>query len=185
MDTIYTLHNSELRHLSALDNARLDSGDLITSIHHESGRCEVQAVFDCAPAVLMGLITNYEDMPDHIFGLEQVDLLERYRDVLTLRFTMKLPFPIGKIVWSNVIKTTSTGSGHSLEWTLVEGDLKRNEGSLILLNHRGNPNRTYARYSVSVQSAMNFPKKVELMMTRWLVPRVVEKLRRVAEAANR
>ena len=141
----------------------------------------MQALARCQPATMIDLLTNYEDMPRYIFGLERAELLDLDGDTAVVRFTMNLPFPIGRVVWMNTLTTRHVGDSWSIDWTLVDGDLRVNEGRLILAEHGRHPFGTYARYLVRVESKSVLPSKAERLATRWLLPKIVGKLRRVVE----
>jgi hypothetical protein len=85
------------------------------------------------------------------------------------------------VVWTNLIETRASGGIYSLEWTLLDGDLEINDGQLVMTAHRGNSDFTYANYTVRVQSRSALPKAAERLATRWLLPKIVGMLRRVAE----
>jgi uncharacterized membrane protein len=166
---------------SATETAHLESGRLITAVHPDHAGVDVQALLACSPDRLLNILTNFEEMPRHIYGLERVEVLERAEDEAIVRFTMKLPFPVGRVRWTNQIRFRSIDQAHAIEWTLLDGDLRANAGRLVLTPHRGHEDRTYARYRVHVESRFALPKSAERLATRWLLPKIVNRLRRVAE----
>lgn len=171
-------------HPLALDRSeaqKLRAGKVITTLQHSPPGVEVKAVMRRSPHEMLALLTNYEQMPQHIFGLERAEVLRRDGDTSTVRFTMKLPFPVGRVAWTNLIRTNSFGSSYALEWSLIDGDLAVNEGRIVMMPHCGDSDFTFADYTVRVQTRSVLPESAQRLATRWLLPKIVAKLRRVVE----
>lgn len=175
------LMGSYRQNIDPRNAAALESGKLISTVLNSPPGVEVQAIMRCSPESILKLLTNYEEMPEHIYGLERAEILSSTSGTRPVRFTMKLPFPVGTIQWTNIIEKRSSESVHSLEWKLVGGDLEVNDGRLIMTNHNGLADVTYARYQVRVQSRTRMPKSAERLAVRWLVPRIVTRLRNALE----
>jgi len=120
-------------------------------------------------------------MPNHIVGLKAVDVLSVSGQTSSVGFLMKLPFPVGRVSWTNSIQTRVVGNHHVIEWTLLDGGLKANDGRLVLSPYRGQMHLTHARYCVNVSSQSVLPKAAERLATRWLIPKIVGRIRRAVE----
>ena len=113
--------NDNYLSLDATATKQLESGKLLTAVTSAPPGVEVQALVRCSPEHMLSLLTDYRAMPQRIFGLERAEVLQSSGETSTVRFTMKLPFPVGRLVWTNSIQTRSAGGIHSLEWTLLDG----------------------------------------------------------------
>jgi len=181
-----TTTSAASNNLVELDEAAvrtLKAGRIITSVQHSPPGVRAQALIRCPPQQLLALLTNYQSMPQHIFGLERADVLRSHGDTASVRFTMKLPFPVGRITWTNSIQRKVIGGIYSLDWTLVDGDLEFNDGRLVMTTHREDGAFTYANYTVRVRTRSRLPRSAERLATCWLLPKIVGTLRRVAEEA--
>jgi hypothetical protein len=178
---VFPAASEDVLELDSRSREKLEAGRVLSAIQSSPPGVEVKALARCSPNHMLELLSNYPAMPEHIFGLERAEVLRYSGATSTVRFTMNLPFPVGRVVWTNLIQARSIGGIHSLEWTLLDGDLEINDGRLVMTAYQGNSNVTYANYRVRVKSRSAFPKIAERLATRWLLPRVVGKLLRVAE----
>lgn len=166
---------------SVADSKLLEAGKVLTAVEGDPPGLFLQTLIRCRPEAMMTLLTNYRDMPEHIFGLQGAEVRSREGDTTAVRFTMKLPFPVGRLVWTNRVQTHLRGAVHSLSWTLIDGNLDANDGHLILQPYRGQPNLTHASYRVRVQPRTSLPRAVHEWAAQRLVPRIVAKLTRAVE----
>ena len=160
---------------------RLQSGRVIATTEHDPPSARVEAVFDCAPERVWMLLNRYRELPKLIVGLDSATVLNRSDGEATVEFSMKFPFPIGRIVWVNRISSRRYGDAYGISWRLLSGNLVENSGRLVLARYEGDRNKTYANYLVQVQTRVPLPRAAQRFVTKWLLPRIVKRLRDVAE----
>tara|TARA_R110002096_G_scaffold239101_1_gene430703 strand:- start:63481 stop:64014 length:534 start_codon:yes stop_codon:yes gene_type:complete len=148
-----------------------------------SGRACIEAVLECEPQEVFELLTDYENLPSHIVGLQEATFLGKANGASSVQFTMKLPFPIGRVCWTNLIEASECDGTYKIEWSLVEGDLSACNGSIVLAPAEGLPRRTKASYQIHVSQKSRIPKRAERMAVNWLLPRVVRRLCAKLESA--
>ncbi len=167
---------------SCQDTKRLERGELLTTVSTTSPGVEVQTLIARDPAHIFSMLTDYGRLPERVFALREAHVLNRNAHEATVRFTMKLPFPIGSVTWTNVVHARQLERTYSIEWALMDGDLRVNDGRLVMSPHREHANITHAHYRVNVESRTRLPKSAERLATRWLLPKVVTQLRQAIEA---
>lgn len=154
-----------------------------TTIDSSNGKASVQVHLDCPPERVMELLTNYEDLPSHIFCLHEVEVLRRFDTTASVRYTMKLPFPLATVQWTNLVSAESIGDGaFRMEWTLVEGDLAECRGQILLHPAGEFGSETRALYQIHVEHRNRLPRSAQQLVIRWLMPRVINRLCKKLEA---
>jgi uncharacterized membrane protein len=141
-----------------------------------TGKATVEAIIDCHSSRVIELLTNFEDLPRHIFCLHEASVLRQFEGNATVRFTMKLPFPLGTVTWTNLITTRHHEASDSLEWLLLEGDLSECKGSIVLRQIGEGGEQTHASYQIHVEHKNRLPKRAQRMAVQWLLPRVISRL---------
>lgn len=160
---------------------RLERGDVITNRYRTSDGAravEVEVLVAAPPSRVHRLMTTYERLPEAIVGLDRADVVWRVGGVAQVDFAMKLPFPIGRLHWTNRIAWRSNDSVHEIAWEYVDGDLGDNTGELIL-EPWGDITR--AVYRVRIATHGPIPGAAERLALRWLLPKVVSRLREAIE----
>ena len=160
---------------------RLDRGELVVARQSQPPGLRLDAVAACTPERMWHLLGDFESLPAHIPALRTARVLRQRDGEAEVRFTMKLPFPVGQLSWTNRIKTRQYGQSFGIAWELVEGDLQANSGRLLLAPYRGHPARTHARYQVQVETRSRLPRSAQRLATGWLLPKVIARLRDIAE----
>lgn len=148
-----------------------------------SGRACVEAVLECEPRQVFALLTDYENLPSHIVGLREAAFLGKAHGASSVQFTMKLPFPIGRVRWTNLIEASECDGTYRIQWSLVEGDLSECNGSIVLAPANRLGTKTKASYQIHVSQKSRIPKRAERMAVNWLLPRVVRRLCAKLESA--
>ena len=149
----------------------------------DKGRACVEALLDCKPLRVFELLTDYPNLPRHIVGLLEASLIGKSNETASVQFTMKLPFPIGRVRWTNHIKTHQPEGSYCIEWSLAEGDLSACNGNIVLRPTGELGMKTQASYQIHVSQRSRVPKRVERMAVNWLLPRVVRRLCAKLESA--
>lgn len=147
-----------------------------TSSDAATGRAKVEAIIQCHPSRVINLLTNFEDLPKHIFCLHKATILRQAEGTATVQFTMKLPFPLGTVSWTNLVTSRRSNGTDSLEWLLLEGDLRECKGSMVLKQIGESGGQTHASYQIHVEHKSRLPKRAQRMAVQWLLPRVVNRL---------
>ena len=157
--------------------------NVVTTTNPDTGCAQVDALLDCSPSSIFAVLTDFENLPRHIYGLEEALVLVQHENTASVRYHMKLPFPLGRVVWTNVVTTSqSVGGAHCLEWELVDGDLSQCSGKIQLIPTGEHGNQTFARYEIRVAHKNRLPKKAQELAVRWLMPKVINRLCKRLEA---
>ena len=169
--------------LLAEQRSALERGQLLVQQSPVSGSrlpaVEVQALLPCPPAQAHRLITSYAAIPRTIFGVDEAVVLCQASAGDTVRFSMTLPFPLGRLQWTNQVTHQIERGCYRTRWSYLSGDLKENQGQLFLAPY-GDGDRSYAHYRVHVELRGRVPSSAQRLATRWLLPKVVKRLRRLA-----
>jgi len=156
---------------------------VVTTTNPDTGCAQVDALLDCSPSGIFAVLTDFENLPNHIYGLEEAFVLAQHENTASVRYRMKLPFPLGRVAWTNVVTMSQHHGGtHCLEWVLVEGDLSQCSGKIQLSPTGDNGNQTFARYEIRVAHKNRLPKKAQELAVRWLMPKVINRLCKRLEA---
>ncbi len=162
---------------------RLRQDKVVTTTNPDTGCAQVDALLDCSASSIFAVLTDFENLPDHIYGLEEAFVHVQQGNRASVRYRMKLPFPLGRVAWTNVVTTSQRDDGtHCLEWVLVEGDLSQCRGRIQLSPIGENGNQTFARYEIHVEHKNRLPKKAQQLAIRWLMPKVIVRLCKRLEA---
>ena len=149
----------------------------------DTGRACVEALLDCEPLRVFELLTDYPNLPMHIVGLLEASLIGKSNETASVQFTMKLPFPIGRVCWTNHIRAHQSEGNYRIEWVLVEGDMSACNGNIVLRPTGDLGMKTQACYQIHVSQRSRLPKRAERMAVNWLLPRVVRRLCTKLESA--
>ena len=149
----------------------------------DTGRACVEAIIKCEPLRVYELLTDYRNLPTHISGLRGASLIGQSNDSASVEFTMKLPFPIGTVRWTNTIKTHESDGSYRIAWTLVEGDLTECSGNIVMRPADDLGTTTRASYQIHVSQRSLLPKRAQRTAVNWLLPRVARRLFAKLESA--
>ena len=145
----------------------------------------VHGVLRCSPDRVWDLLIDYRSLSEAIFGLSSAEVVEGAPGDAVVRFTMKLPFPFGAITWINRVRAVEREGLFVVSWDYLEGDLETNEGWLAMTQHGEGGEQTYVHYQVQVGTRGRLARSVERLAVTRLLPKVVERLRKVAESRSR
>jgi ribosome-associated toxin RatA of RatAB toxin-antitoxin module len=140
-------------------------------------RAVVKAVIDAPPDKVWALIWdcgNYENTMPRILKAEMVK--QQGSDTFC-KVTTDLPFPLPDL-------TSLTRSKHVIkpgkwhrEWSLIEGDYQRVDGSWTLTPFEGDPNRTLAHYQIHAEPGLPLPKSLLALAQKNALPGMIEGMR--------
>ncbi len=145
----------------------------------------VHGLLRCSPDQVWNILIDYRSLSEAIFGLSSAEVVEGAPGDASVRFTMKLPFPFGSLSWINRVSAVERGGLYVVSWDYLEGDLETNEGWLAMSQHGEGGEQTYVHYQVHVGTRRRLSRSVERLAVQRLLPRVVERLRQVAESRSR
>ena len=149
------------------------------------GFVRAEGVVQSEPKAVVERLADFEQLASFLPGLRESSVLSRGASWKTVRFEMKLPFPVGRLVWTNRIVERVVDDGFCFEWQLISGDLAENDGRLEILSMPGNPAASLLRYAVNAKTKRAFPLAAQRLATRWLLPRVMLSVRAALENAQR
>jgi hypothetical protein len=145
----------------------------------------VHGLLRCSPDQVWDILIDYRSLSEAIFGLSSAEVVEGAPGDAAVRFTMKLPFPFGAISWINRVRAEEREGLYVVSWDYLEGDLATNEGWLAMTQHGAGGDQTYVHYQVQVGTRSRLPRSAERLALKRILPKVVERLRKVAESRSR
>ncbi len=163
-------------------SARLDAGELVSTVSATSNgasRVVVEAVINAPPSVVVDVLGDYEALPDAIVGLTSATIIATRDDKTDVRFAVKLPYPLGSMVWTNRLQRHTRGEAHTIAWDYLGGSLLDNTGRLVAIPY--GTHRSYVRYEVTLQARSRLPKRAQRLLTGLLLPRVFKGLTRAVD----
>jgi uncharacterized protein YndB with AHSA1/START domain len=167
--------------------AKLRAGEVVVTSKKVSGsdmpQFTVEGVIDAPPAKVWPAVYDCDNYARWYSSLKDSTLVSKSGNTWICQEEAKMPFPFSNLD-AKVRATLSTSDGvWKREWEMIEGDYDRNEGSCVLTEFEGDPNRTLVRYTVIADPEVAVPDGLMKSGTAKRLPRIVEDLR--AEAARR
>lgn len=171
----------ELTAPSAIE-ARIDRGEVVVSTEAVPAapvpKAIAWAVIEARPERVWSLIADPNRYTQTMIGLKHAEVLSRDGDLVRVRTTLKMPFPLKDLsATTDGLHTVRDGSFYQRKWSLVEGDYQANSGSWTFVPFRGNPERTLVRYEVFAIPNIRIPKKLQEMATSRTMPKLIDHLR--------
>ena len=141
----------------------------------------VETLVAAPPEAVWQLFSDISRLPQRIVFLRAAEVMFRRESRAQVRFKMALPFPLRDFVWTNDIDyDAGSGDGERrIVWTLVKGDFLVNEGELRIAATKSG--QTHARYRLRIRPRSRVPVAAQNLALRWLLPKVVQRLRHIAE----
>ena len=130
-------------------------------------------VVNVPPEQFAQVISDYERYPEFLSEMEAVKVLERNGDAADVEFTLNL---IKRIRY--VLRLTTRGNT-GLDWTLVEGMFKRNEGGWTL--EPLGEGKTRPQYRVEVAVGVFVPGAIVNRLVGKTLPATLEAFKERAE----
>ncbi len=123
------------------------------------------------------VIRDYESYPAFLPDMEEVRVLVRDGDTVDVHFTLNL---IKRIRY--VLRLVERPAEFGLDWTLVEGMFKRNEGGWTLEELPGG--KTRASYTIEVSVGVFLPGSLVNKLVGQTLPATLAAFKRRAEALH-
>jgi coenzyme Q-binding protein COQ10 len=134
---------------------------------------------DASPATVFRVVTHYESYPELFDEIVEADVLTQDEQIVECRFTAE--------VAKKRFEYTLRLEHHPFErtrWSLLAGDFKQNDGGWVFVPLDGG-RRTHVTYNVEIDLGMFVPKFVVSSLVGANMPKMLEAVRRRAEAAER
>lgn len=136
-----------------------------------------QIEIDVTPDELMAVITDFESYPEFIPEMVSARIVRHNGDTWEVAFGIHVVRRLDYTL--KLVKVSPT----RIEWKLVTGVFKSNEGSwnLVGLNEG---TRTHAEYTVDIQVGMFLPGSLVRSLVGKSLPAMLEKFKERAEAVT-
>ena len=129
---------------------------------------------DASPERVMSVITDFAAYPDFLPEMQSADVLRSAPGEWEVRFTVKV---IRELTYSLRLVLTEPGR---LDWTLIEGTFKANDGSWTLESLDGGA-RTRASYRLDLQVGMFVPGNIVRSLTERSLPETLARFKAESE----
>lgn len=130
---------------------------------------------DVTPEELMGVITDFESYPEFIPEMVSARVVRQHGDTWEVAFGIHVVRRLDYTL--KLIRVSPT----RIEWKLVSGVFKSNEGSWNLVALEGGT-RTHAEYSVDIQVGMFLPGSLVRSLVGKTLPAMLAKFKDRAES---
>ena len=158
--------------------SRLERGEVVTELTDGPGGrrdARARALIAAPPEKVFAAVTDYEHYKDFMPFTTVSDVRRREGD--TVWFYTELSFPLKTVRYE--IKLRLDRPRWRVDWALVEGDMKSNEGSWQLEPVAGGA-ETYAIYTVYVAVGFAIPGFIVSKLTEGSLPQLLKSVRRRA-----
>jgi ribosome-associated toxin RatA of RatAB toxin-antitoxin module len=129
---------------------------------------------DASPERVMEVITDFRAYPDFLPEMEAVQLLRESEDEWEVRFAVRV---IRRLTYTLRL---ARGGPLKLEWSLIEGAFKANDGSWTL-EELDEGARTRATYGIDLQVGMFVPGNIVRSLTERSLPETLARFKAEAE----
>lgn len=129
---------------------------------------------DASPARVMSVISDFRSYPDFLPETRKVRILREQDGVWEIEFTVQV---IRELTYT--LRLVRDGDV-SLDWSLVEGMFKANEGGWVL-EPLDDGARTLATYTIDVQVGMFVPGNIVRALTDRSLPTTLARFKAEAE----
>lgn len=173
------------------DDAKLAAGEVVTSLRKVPGsdveEATAKAVIDAAPEKVWALVSacaGYKhNMPSIVESAELSRVPAKESDgpnaveITKCKVVADLPFPLSDLTSvTRGVHTIEPGKLWRRQWTLIEGDYTRNEGSWTLVPW-GDGTKTLATYRIHAEPKVPLPAPLMASVQQGKLPEVMKKLR--------
>ncbi len=159
--------------------SKLERGDVATELTDGPGGrrdARARALIAAPPEAVWNGITDYAHYNEFMPFTTVSDVKRREGD--TVWFYTELSFPLKTIRYE--IKLKLDKPRWRVDWTLVEGDLRSNEGSWQLEPYGPGGGETFAIYTVYVAPGFSIPGFILNKMTQASLPQLIQAVRKRA-----
>lgn len=157
--------------------ARLERGEIVTEVTDGPGGrrdARARALIAAPPEKVWAAITDYPRYKEFMPFTTASEVRKREGD--TVWFYTELSFPLKTIRYE--IKLRLDKPGWRVDWTMVSGDLKANEGGWRLEPFGASSGETYVIYTLFIQPGFMVPGFVMSKLSQASLPQVIGVVRR-------
>ena len=166
---------------SAQSNDTLSKEEISVSVvdvkNSEMPKVVVKGVVDAPPAKVWEIESDCTKYKQRMTRIKAAKLVKKTGDTYICDVTVELPFPLSNLRATTTAKHVSGPPTWSRTWTLLEGDYELNDGSWVLQEFAGDPNRTFVVYSVHAIPNTAVPDWLRKRAQESSMPDVIKRLR--------
>lgn len=166
---------------AAQSNDALSKGEISVETIDVKGsdipKVVVKGVINAPPAKVWQLVSDCTKYHKTMTRIKASKLVKKTGDTYICDVTVELPFPLSNLRATTNAKHVSGPPVWSRTWTLIEGDYEKNEGSWKLEEFAGDPNRTFATYTVYAIPNTAVPGWMRKKAQESSMPDVIKRLR--------
>ncbi len=166
---------------AAQSNEAMSKGEISVDTIEVKGsdmpKVVVKGVIDAPPAKVWQIVSNCAQYSKTMTRIKSSKLVKQSGDTYICDVTVELPFPLSNLRATTTAKHVAGPPVWSRTWTLLEGDYQRNDGSWKLEEFAGDPNRTFATYTVHAIPNTSVPGWMRKRAQESSMPDVIKRLR--------
>ncbi len=137
----------------------------------------VKGVVDAPPAKVWEIVSDCTKYKQRMTRIKSAKLVKKTGDTYVCDVTVELPFPLSNLRATTNAKHVNGPPTWSRSWTLIEGDYEQNDGSWVLQEFAGDPNRTFVVYTVHAVPNTAVPDWLRKRAQESSMPDVIKRLR--------
>lgn len=169
----------------ANEEARLANGEILIATQNVAGsdvpKAVVTGVINAPPERIWAIVSDCDRYEGRLPRIRAAREVERSGNTVVCEVTVALPFPISDLTARTRATHTAGPREWRREWTLIEGDYQRNDGSWVLTPFQGDSNRTLVVYTVHAEPNNRVPQRLRNRAQESSLPDVIETLRNLTE----
>ncbi|MBA2661626.1 MAG: SRPBCC family protein [Bradymonadaceae bacterium] len=165
----------------AQSNDALSKGEISVDIVDVQGsevpKVIVKGVIDAPPAKVWRIISDCNHYAKRMPRIKASKQLEKKGDTVICEVTVGLPFPMSDLRATTTAKHVEGPTVWSRHWTLIEGDYEINNGSWEISAFAGDPNRSFAVYTVHAVPNTAVPAWMRRRAQESSMPDIIRRIR--------
>jgi len=138
----------------------------------------VTAVVNAPPSKVYEIMTNCDKFPDRLPHVLDAETVARGKHGNRCKVTIDLPFPLSNLTAVTQDRRKRGPHEWYRKWKLVKGDYSVNDGSVVLKEFRGDPNRTLFEYRVHAVPKTIVPDFLRERAQKRSLPNMVKRIRK-------
>ncbi len=161
--------------------ARLDAGEVLVSSVEVKGadipRAVVEAVVEAPPEAVWAVVSDCNRYPQTMPNTKEAKELSRAGNKVICRMVTEMPFPLPDFVVKTEAVHRVKPPHYRRTWTLIGGDLERNDGLWDIRPFKGKSGRSLVRYEILAVPKMAVPATLQAFAQRRTLPGLMARLR--------
>ncbi len=167
--------------VSAQSNDALSKGEigveLVDCKGSEVPKVIVKGVIDAPPAKVWRIVSDCDNYSKRMPRIKASKQIEKKGDTVICEVTVGLPFPMSDLRATTTAKHVEGPTVWSRRWTLIEGDYEINNGSWEISAFDGDPNRSFAVYTVHAVPNTAVPAWMRRRAQESSMPDIIRRIR--------